>query len=179
MTTWRTPTDTEWADERTVIDPRSVSPSTRPPRPRFPGWSLLPDRTTLGFVCLGIAFALVTIVAVSSHREVNVLREALQTFDINRVQTDSRRTDLIRVGAPGRVSLDSLPTPVLAVDDRSRAERQATDFIVANNYDAALGQFELLLNAFPGDRGYSDFVVVLRWRLRCGHRRPVGGHRCN
>jgi hypothetical protein len=26
---------------------------------------------------------------------------------------------------------------------------------------------------------YSDFVVVLRWRLRCGHRRRVGGHRCN
>lgn len=177
MTTWRTPTD-KWTDERTIIDPRSESPSTRPPRPRFPSLSLLPDRTTLGFVCLGIAFALVAIVAVSAHREVSVLREAVQTFEVNRAQTDSRPT-LTRVGVPGRVSLGSLPTPVLAVDDRSRVEREAIDFVVANNYDAALGQFELLLNAFPDDRVYSDFVVVLRWRLRCGHRRPVGGHRCN
>ena len=179
MTTWRTPTDTEWTDERTIIDPRSESPSTRPPWPRFPSLPLPSGRTTLGFVCLGIAFALVTTVAVSAHREVNVLRAALQTFEMNRVQTDSRRNDSIRAGPPGRVSLDSPPTPVLAIDDRFRAEKQATDFIVANNYDAALGQFELLLNAFPDDRVYSDFVVALRWRLRCGHRRPVGGHRCN
>lgn len=193
-------TDTDWADERTVIDPRSLDPVkqraaeqralesgktmllgrfTRPPGPHLPSFSLPPKGAALGFVGLAVALTLVSIFAVREHRAANALREALQTAEMNRLETESRESDSTRVDPPGKASVEPLQAALLAVGDRARAERKAIDSVVANNYTAALGQFELLLNAFPEDYVYSDLIVALRWRLRCGHQGLAGGHRCN
>ena len=182
MTTRHTLTETQWGEERTVIDScslRNESRFTRPPRPRLPSFSLPPDRTTLGFLCLGVALTLVAILAVREHREADALREALQIAEMTRARTESRQTHSTRVDPRETASLDVLPAALLAVGDRARAERQAADFLVANNYRAALGQFASLLTEFPDDQVYSDLIVALRWRLRCGHNGRAGGRRCN
>jgi len=197
MTTWRTRTDTEWADERTVIDPRSLDTGSgaeqpvpsplrtaarfkRSPRLRLPNVSLSRHKTTLGFAGLGVALILVTGFAVREHREANALREALRVSEANRVEAEPSVVDSMPVGlSRGSSLVDPQPAALLTPGDRVRAERQATDFIVAHNYDAAVRQLEVLRNAFPEHRAYSDLIDALRWELGCEYGALAGGHRCN
>jgi hypothetical protein len=182
MTTRHNLTETQWGEERTLIDPCSLRNEprfTRPPRPRPSSFSLPPDRTTLGFLCLGVALTLVAILAVREHREANTLREALQIAEMTRAPTESRQTHSTRRDPRETASLDVSPAALPAVGDRARAERQAADFLVANNYRAALGQFASLLTEFPDDHVYHDLIVALQWRLRCDPSGRAGGHRCN
>lgn len=199
MTDWRTRIDTEWADERTVIDPCSLDTGkphgaeqrvpSHPPciatqikqlrRPRLPSFSLSRHKTTLAFTGLGIALILVTGLAVHEHGEANALREAFRIAKINRVDAESGVVDSMPIRRSQSASQDRQPAALLTADDRARVEREATDFIVAHKYDAALRQFEVLRNAFPEHRAYSELADALRWKLRCVHRGPARGGRCN
>ncbi len=199
MTDWHTRIDTEWADERTIIDPRSldngkphgIEPPAPPhppftvgrfkqlPRPRLPSLSLSRHKMTLGFAVLGVALMLVTGLAVHEHRKATALLEALRLAEIVRVDADSDVVDSMPIDLSRRASHDPRPAAPLTAGDRARAERQATDSIVAHDYDAALRKLEALENAFPEHRVYSDLVEVLRSKRRCVDRGPVGGRRCD
>ena len=195
MTNWRTRTDIDWADERTVIDPRSVDvgkphdTEQRVPhraaarfkqhlRPRLLSFSPYRHRTTLAFAGLGVALVLAIGFAVREHVEANALREALRIAEISRASVGSGVVDSVQPAVPRDSLPDPRPTVSLTAGDRARAEREATDFVVAHNYEAALSQFELLRNAFPEHRVYSDLIDVLRWELGCGRGEAAQGRQC-
>lgn len=196
MTNWRTRTDIEWADDRTVIDPRSLEtakthvaaqhvPSPlrsaarlkRSRRPRLPRLSVSGHKTALAFAGLAVALILVTGFAVREHSEASALREAMQLAEMNRV--DDEPDLVVPFDASQKYSRDPHPAAPRIVEDREHAEQQATDFVVAHNYDAALREFESLQKAFPEHQVYSDLVDVLRWKLRCVNRGSDADRRCN
>lgn len=182
MTTPDTLTETVWANDRTVIDSRSLrdeSRFTRPPPRRLSRVLRSSHRTAFGFAGLGLAVIAVAVFAVREHREANALREALRNLEPLHVYNEPRRVGSERADDPQTVSLTTLPSVPPVIGDRVAAERRAADFMVANNYGAALGQYRSLLHQFPGERVYADLIVALRWRLECDRPRPVGGHPCN
>ncbi len=199
MTDWHTRIDNDWGDERTIIDPRSLDngkphgmeprvpphpPSTagrfkQLPGPRLPTLSLSRHKMILGFAGLGVALMLASGLAVHEHRKATALLEALRLAEIVRVDAESDVVDSIPIELSRTASHDLQRAALVTAGDRARAERQATDSIVAHDYDAALRKLEVLENAFPEHRVYSDLVEVLRSKRHCVDRGPVGGRRCD
>jgi hypothetical protein len=131
------------------------------------------------FAGLAVPLILITGFAVREHREASALREALRLAEMNRVDDEPDVVDSVQVDASRKQSRDPSPAAPRTAKDQEHAERQATDFVVAHNYDAALREFESLQQQFPTHQVYSDLVDVLRWKLRCVNRGTRAGRRCN
>jgi len=55
----------------------------------------------------------------------------------------------------------------IAAEEREEMERHAAALIAANDFPAALKQYQALAELFPREATFRDFVAVLRAKLRC------------
>jgi len=109
-------------------------------------------------------------VAYQQWRVANMLRE---TFDeIGAGRSTSYAQDLVRSPNRDLAFVDSgrsIATSVheVAPDERDALERGGADLIRSNDFSGALAHYQTLVELFPQEVAFRDFVRVLRAKLRC------------